>query len=204
MITILRHCVASNIWVPTLKVKVAAKLCLVHNFVIWSLILKLFHRYDHHIETLCRKQHLGCYLEGQGHSMTLQQKRVQPITLFEVVFYNFLTEMITILRWCPLFGFVRGILHFTKKCYLNSQFQWSTRRDDLSMEQFYRQLYIVIIVFYLKVELIINGNKQEFMVFKERLLYCPQYNQMLVLTCALSLNVCLAFVRIISIKDFIR
>ena len=52
MITILRHCVASNIWVATLKVKV----------------------------------------------MTLQQKRVQPITLFEVVFYNFLIEMITILR----------------------------------------------------------------------------------------------------------
>jgi len=44
-------------------------------------------------------QHLGRYLEGQGHSMTLQQKRVWPITLlFEVGFYNYLTEMITILR----------------------------------------------------------------------------------------------------------
>ena len=41
-----------------------------------------------------------CYLEGQGHSMTLQQNRVRPITwLFEVRFYNFHTEMITILRW---------------------------------------------------------------------------------------------------------
>ena len=35
------------------------------------------------------------------------------------------------------------------------------------MELFYRQVYIVIIVFYLKVELIINGNKQELMIIKE-------------------------------------
>ena len=35
------------------------------------------------------------------------------------------------------------------------------------MGKFYRQLYIVIIVFYLKFELIINGNKQELMIFKE-------------------------------------
>ena len=44
-------------------------------------------------------QHLGRYLEGQCHSITLEQKRVRPITLlFEVGFYNYLTEMITILR----------------------------------------------------------------------------------------------------------
>ena len=36
-----------------------------------KLDFKLFHRNDHHIETMCRAQHLGCYLEGQGHSMTL-------------------------------------------------------------------------------------------------------------------------------------
>jgi hypothetical protein len=35
--------------------------CLAHNFVIWSQILKLFHRNDHHIETMCRLQHLGCF-----------------------------------------------------------------------------------------------------------------------------------------------
>jgi len=47
----------------------------------------------------CRAQHLGRYLEGQGHSMTLQQNRVQPITLlFEVRFQNNFTEMITISR----------------------------------------------------------------------------------------------------------
>ena len=39
---------------------------------------------------------LGTYLEGQGHSM---QNCVPPTTLlFEVGFYNYLTEMITILR----------------------------------------------------------------------------------------------------------
>ena len=44
-------------------------------------------------------QHLGPYLEGQGHSATLQQNRVRPITLlFEVGFRKYFTEMITILR----------------------------------------------------------------------------------------------------------
>ena len=39
------------------------------------------------------------YLEGQGHSMTLQQNCVRPITsLFIVRFLNNFTEMITILR----------------------------------------------------------------------------------------------------------
>jgi hypothetical protein len=33
----------------------------------------LFYRDDHHIETTFRVQHFGGYLEGQGHSMTLQQ-----------------------------------------------------------------------------------------------------------------------------------
>jgi len=44
-------------------------------------------------------QDLGRYLEGQCHSINLEQKRVRPITLlFEVGFYNYMTEMITILR----------------------------------------------------------------------------------------------------------
>ena len=30
-----------------------------------------FYRNDHHVETTCREQHLGRYLEGQGHSATL-------------------------------------------------------------------------------------------------------------------------------------
>jgi len=34
------------------------------------------------IETTCRVQDLGCYLEGQGHNMTLQQNRVRPKTWF--------------------------------------------------------------------------------------------------------------------------
>jgi hypothetical protein len=74
--------------------------CLAHNLVIKSQILQLFYRNDHHIETTCRTQHLGRYLEGQGHNMTLQQNSVHPITsLFEVGFYNYFTEMITILSW---------------------------------------------------------------------------------------------------------
>jgi len=47
----------------------------------------------------CRAQNLRRYLEGQDHSMTLQQNRVRLITLlFEVGFRNYFTEMITILR----------------------------------------------------------------------------------------------------------
>jgi len=58
-----------------------------HTFVIESPILKLFHMNNHHIETTCRAHHLVCYHEDHGHSMTLQQNRVRPITsLFEVVF----------------------------------------------------------------------------------------------------------------------
>jgi len=77
----------------------AAKSCPAHNFLIWSRISKIFHRNYHHIRTMCRRQNLGRYHEGQGHSMTLQQNRVRPITLlFEVRFWNNFTEMITILR----------------------------------------------------------------------------------------------------------
>jgi len=64
-------------------------------------ILSLFDRNYHHTETTCRKQDFSRYLEGQGHIMTLQQNRVRPITwLFEVWFYNYFTEIITILRRC--------------------------------------------------------------------------------------------------------
>ena len=80
---------------------IAAKSCPAHNVVIWSLISTIFHRNDHHFETTCRVQHLGRYLEGQGHSMTLQQNRVRPITvLFEVGFRKYFPKIITILRQC--------------------------------------------------------------------------------------------------------
>jgi len=47
----------------------------------------------------CCKHYFGRYLEGQGHSMTLQHNRVWPINLLcEVGFYKYFTEMITILR----------------------------------------------------------------------------------------------------------
>ena len=94
MITILRQYVASNIWVVSWRSRsqhdLEAKSCPPHNLVIWSLILKLFHRSDHHIKSPCREQHLGRYLEGQGHT-----KSFRSITLlFEVRFYNYLTEFI--------------------------------------------------------------------------------------------------------------
>jgi len=69
--------------------------------VIWSPIQKLYHINDHHVETKCRTQHLGRYLEGQGHSMTFQQNSFRPITLwFKVEFYNHFRRMITIIRQC--------------------------------------------------------------------------------------------------------
>jgi len=44
-------------------------------------------------------QHLGRYLEGQGHSMTLKQNRVWPKTLlFEVRIKNNFKEMIAMSR----------------------------------------------------------------------------------------------------------
>jgi len=64
---------------------------------VWAIIiiLKLFHRNEHHIESPCCERHLGRYLKGQGHSMTLQKKGVRPITLlFQDRFHNFVTEMI--------------------------------------------------------------------------------------------------------------
>jgi len=48
MVTILRQCVAHNIWVADL----AAKSCPSHNFGIWYQILKRFQRNDHHIDTI--------------------------------------------------------------------------------------------------------------------------------------------------------
>ena len=118
-----------NIWVATLKVKV----------------LKLFHRNDHHIETTLCEQDLGRYIAGQGHSMTLQQNHVRPITwLFEVWFYNYFTEMITILRRCV----ANNIWVFTLKvkvtawpcskimsgqylCYLKSYFKTVSQKWSL-------------------------------------------------------------------------
>jgi len=70
--------------------------CPTHNFKVG------FWNYFTEMTTILRRrvaQHLGPYLEGQGHSPTLQQNRVRLITLlFEVRFQKYFTEMITILR----------------------------------------------------------------------------------------------------------
>ena len=43
----------------------------------------------------CRAQHLGRYLERQGHSMALQQNHFRSITLlYKVGFYNYFTNII--------------------------------------------------------------------------------------------------------------
>jgi len=113
------------------------------------------HRNDHHIETMCRAQHLGQYLEGQGHSMTLQQNRVRPIiSLFVVRFWNNFTEMITILRrrvTCKILAATLKVKvtawPFSKivfgpyLCYLKSDFtiilyNWSSYWQDVSRATF--------------------------------------------------------------------
>jgi len=84
--------------------------------VIWSRILQLFPRNDHHIET-CRMQHLGCYLENQGHFMTLQQNHVcRKTLLFKVWFYNYFWQTTSV---CPIP--IRGALPSSDPllfCYL--------------------------------------------------------------------------------------
>jgi len=111
MITILRRCVVrksgSLPWRSISQHDLAAKSCLANNFVIWSRISKIFHKNDHHIDAMCCAQHLGLYLEGQGHSMTFQQNSFRPITLwFEVEFYNYITDNVLhatfgLLPWRP-------------------------------------------------------------------------------------------------------
>ena len=91
MITILIRRVARKFgsipWRSRSQLDLAAKSCPAHNFVIWSQILTQFRRNDHHIETTCHVQHLGRYIKGQVHSMTLKQNHVRPKTLlFEVGF----------------------------------------------------------------------------------------------------------------------
>jgi len=112
MITILRRRVARNIWLLHWRSRsyhdLKAKLCQAHYFVIWRRILKIFHKNDYHIETTCLAQHLGCYLEGQGHNMIWQQNLVRPITLlFEVRCYNYFWQT-TSLCPIPFRGALRG------------------------------------------------------------------------------------------------
>jgi len=77
MITMLRRRVTRKIWV-------------VRNRQIIYSCIKVKSGLINSSYTMCHLQHLGQYIEGQGHSMTLQQNLVRPITLlFEVGFYNY-------------------------------------------------------------------------------------------------------------------
>ena len=93
---VLRATFGSLPWRSRSQHDLAAKLCPAHNFVIWIRILKLFHRNDHHIETTCRPHQLGRFLEDQGHSMTLHQNRVRPITLLLAVGWKNIIQ-----KWSP-------------------------------------------------------------------------------------------------------
>jgi hypothetical protein len=71
------------------------------HFVTKKWFLNIENAYDHQIKTrqMCCAQHYSCYFESQGHSMTFLHNNVRPITLlFQVRFYNYFKEMITILR----------------------------------------------------------------------------------------------------------
>jgi len=90
-------------------------------------IFQLFHRNNHHIDMTCRVQHLGCYLEGQCHSMTLQQNRVWPKTfLFEVGFYNYFWQA-TSLCLIPIRRTLPGSdrLLFKYKFFSPEYFAWN-------------------------------------------------------------------------------
>jgi len=95
-------------WRSRSQYDLSAKKFPAHNFVIWSRILQLVHSNDNQIETTCRMQHFGCYIEGQGNSMTLQQNHVWPnILLFEVGFYNYFWQT-TSLCPIPIWGALPG------------------------------------------------------------------------------------------------
>jgi len=79
-------------WRSRSQQDLTAKLCPAQNFVIWGRILHFIYTNNHYDETTWRTLHLGRYLEGQCHSMTLQHNCVRPITLlFEVLFKNYFT-----------------------------------------------------------------------------------------------------------------
>ena len=100
------------------------------------------------------------YLEGQGHSMTLQQNRFRPITLlFEVGIYKYFTVMNTILRlrvahniWVATLKVkvttwpCSRLVSSPKLCYLKSVFttisqKWSPYWDEMSRATFWSLLW---------------------------------------------------------------
>ena len=105
----------------------ATKLCPPQNFVIWSSILKLFHRNDPHIESPLgslhwrwRSKHYLAAKTCPAHNFVIWSRILQLFDRND----HYIEMMCHFLAHC--FGSLRTILHYTKKCYLNSQFQWST------------------------------------------------------------------------------
>jgi len=147
----------SACWRSRSQHDLSAYLCMAHNFIIWSPILKLFHLNDHLVEMTCRAQHLGRYLKGQDHSMNFQQNSFRPITLwFEVEFYNYYTGMITILRQCVACKIwvatlkakvtawpCHKIMSGTKFCYLKSDFTTTIDKLLLCIQYLFKEHYPV-------------------------------------------------------------
>jgi len=76
---------------------------------------------------------MGYYLEGQGHSKTLQQNHVRPITLlFEVGFYNYFWQTTSL---CPI-PFPGPLPGSTGSCLLQ---EWAS--DDSPMGVFVYHTY---------------------------------------------------------------
>ena len=162
-------------WRSRSQYDLEAKSCLAHNFVIWSRILKLFHRNDHHIETTCLVQHLGRYLKVQGHSMTLKQNRVRPITVLFEVGFTTISQ-----KWSPYWD--------DMSCATFWSLPWRSRsQHDLAAKTCPAHNFVIwsrILQLFdrknYKWQKTACDNKRTFWGTGRGLLYCPQYYQMLV------------------------
>jgi hypothetical protein len=89
--------------------------CPSHNFVIWSRILQLFHRNNHHIETTCRAQHLGCFYTLNFDcdiTLTLQEVYLPVSKTYSgsITWFNRLMYFEG-MKWCILARFSTSIDH---------------------------------------------------------------------------------------------
>jgi len=134
MIALLRGCVARNIWVATLKVKVAGWP--------WSKIVSkpLFHYLKSDFKTISQKwwpfwddmlhARFASWRSMSQHYLGAKTCPAHYFPILSRILQLFDRNDHYIEMMCQYLahglGSVRTILHYTKKCYLKSQFQWST------------------------------------------------------------------------------
>ena len=103
MITILRRRVVRNIgllpWRSRSQHDLVAKSCPAHIFVTWSLILQIFHRNHHHIETMCHAQHLGRYLEVKVTAWPCSKIVSGPLLCYLKLDFETISQ-----KWSPYWG----------------------------------------------------------------------------------------------------